>query len=425
MTPRLGPVGITSEVGRLRSVVIHSPGAEIESMTPRTAQEVLYNDIIPISVVSDEHRLVKAVLGRVAEVHELTDLLVAALERPDARESLIANLASVYPQMNPDDLRRLETPHDLVHALTVGLPAPKDTLSSVLGGPDYQLPPLPNLYFMRDSSLVLGDSVVIGAMAHEVRTGEAMLMRAVFNGAAPVLFDGCEERRSETDVRLEGGDVLVVRPGLLVVGISERTSSAALDELCRRFCAATMEPVTMIAAVLPQERSTIHLDMIFTMVDTNTALVYEPYVTGAGRVRTLVMRMEPAADGSPGDAGSGSSTISEAAGLVEALANAGVELELVACGGPNPVVREREQWLSAANAFAFAPGKVLGYDCNVATMDAFAAAGYQICSAREFTAGSVDMDAAGRLFVGIPGINLARGGGGPRCMTLPVLRDPL
>jgi len=385
----------------------------------------LYNDIIPISVVSDEHRMLRGFLSQIAEVHEVTDLLVDALGSPAERERLIREVCR-----QPGGERRVQellerAPHQLVASLVAGTPARHETLTDALLAREYDLPPLPNLYFMRDSSFVVRDRIAIGAMAHTVRLTEAMLLRAIVRSSAAsvsglsgtgVVFDGCDRRlQSGADVRVEGGDVLVARRDLLVVGISERTSTEAIDSLSRELLAVYQEPVTVIAVVLPRERSTIHLDMIFTLVDANVALVYEPYVTGSRRVDAYRMKLAP---GVP-------ARIEKCDGLLTALELEGVSLTSVPCGGRNPVVREREQWLSAANVFAFAPGKVIGYDCNVATMDAFSDAGFAVRPVQEYLDGERSVDDDSRLFVGMPGINLARGGGGPRCMTLPVCRDPL
>ncbi len=409
---------IESEIGRLRRVVIHTPGGEIESMSPRAASEVLYHDIIPLSVVSAEHAVLKQFLSLVARVDEATDLLTAALADTDQRELLVRAICREAPAARRVLELRDQRPEQLAAMLVTGLGSRRESLCDLLYGPEHDVPPLANLYFMRDSSFVVRDRVVIGAMAHRVRTGEALLVRAIFGASAVanggMLYDGCEEAGLQADVRIEGGDVLVLRRDLLAVGVSERTSAAAIDVLARRFVAAYGEPLSFVVVLLPHDRSTIHLDMIFTHVDPHTALVYEPLVTGPRRLEVYRMRVAPGA----------ATRFEKCDGLIPALIAEGLELRTIACGGPDPVVREREQWLSAANVFAFAPGKVLGYDCNAATMEAFSQAGYAVHPAGDFIDGSRSVDEYERLFVGMPGVNLARGGGGPRCMTLPVARDP-
>ncbi len=408
-------VWIESEIGRLRRVVVHTPGREIESMTPRTASQVLYHDIIPISVVSDEHTVLRRLLSLVAQVDEVTDLVTDALSDPEARERLVRAVCRESAVTRRIDELLSLLPADLVATLVAGLPARRDTLDAVLFGPEHDLPPLANLYFMRDSSFVVRDAVVIGAMAHPVRTTEAMLVRALYGESSDVLYDGCAPDSARRDIRLEGGDVLVLRRDLLVVGISERTSASALDELSARVVAAFREPLCVIAVLLPHERSTIHLDMVFTLVDRETALVYEPHVTGPHRLDVYRMHLEPDRP----------TRIEKSDGLLAALAEERAPVRTIPCGGSDPVVREREQWLSAANAFAFAPGKAIGYDCNVATMEAFSREGFAVYPADDFLSGRRNIDDYERLYIGMPGINLARGGGGPRCMTLPVARDPV
>mgnify|MGYP006273404031 FL=1 len=404
---------VESEVGVLEQVVIHTPGAEIESMTPRTAQEVLYNDIIPLAIVRNEHSKLKAFLQSVCDVFEVADLLSDQLSDPGIAESVVRAAAEGSPAAaRIDELLALDPPA-LAARLIRGLPSRGTTLEGVISGRQYDLKPIPNLYFMRDSSMVIGEQVVIGAMAHGVREREAQLLSTVF-GSHRVLFDGvrCAD---PGDIRLEGGDLLVVSPDILLAGISERTSAAAVDRLADAVKAAVDHPVHLLAVVLPRERSTIHLDMVFTMVGEQTALVYEPVIGGHHSVEVYRVDLHPGR----------APRIRATDGLLPALADLGRQPEVIACGGSDPVVREREQWLSAANVFAFAPEKIIAYDCNVGTLEAFSAAGFAVEPVDRFLTGTLRVDDYQRLVVAMPGVNLARGGGGPRCMTLPVRRVPL
>jgi arginine deiminase len=418
--PSLEPshFSVTSEIGTLESVVVHSPGSEIEAMTPRTAHGLLYNDIIPLSVVRDEHHLLKSFLESVATVHEVTDLLSRALSNETVREQVVSAVTVDRPAQQRRSELMVVSPRDLASLLVNGVPSQPTTLSAVIEKRQYDLPPLPNLYFTRDSSAVYRSGVIVGAMAHRVRCAEAILMRAALLGAGSseaLLFDGAQAERATDSVSIEGGDLLVIRENLLAVGLSERTTPAAVDLLVERIKASTAEPVTVIAVVLPKERFAIHLDMVFTMVDRTAALLYEPLFLGAERAAAY--RIEVSPDSEP--------AIHQEAGLLEAFSVKGVDLSMLRCGGTDPVQRQREQWLSAANVVAFAPGKVLGYDCNVATIEEFCKAGYTIRPITEFIDGTESVDRHRNLFVSMPGTNLARGGGGPRCMTLPIHRAPV
>ncbi|HUX12663.1 MAG TPA: arginine deiminase family protein [Spirochaetia bacterium] len=416
---------IDSEVGRLRKVIIHRPGPEVEAMTPEAAEELLFNDIIPVTVVRSEHDSITAFLRRVCEVVEVEELVAQAFENPTIREGVIAQACTTVEAGH----RRAEltelAPEELVSALVRGLPRRRDSLERYLSPRLYDIPPLPNLYFMRDAAMVYRDSVAIGAMAHPVRRLESLLVRAALGAAAGpaaaiglgnhggLLFDGAAA--VDPEVRLEGGDFIVARRNLLLLGISERTSARAVDLLVQNIFARFGEPVTVLAVVLPHRRATIHLDMIFTFVDLNTALVYPPLITGPNRVQVVRMRFEPGRI----------PVIDEPDSVVDGLRSAGVPLTTVSCGGEDPLSRQREQWLSGTNVFAFAPGKIIGYACNVETLEALSKAGFTVRQVEAFLDGRDSVDEYDRLVVGCPGAELARGGGGVRCMTLPVEREPL
>ena len=406
-------VYLDSEIGRLKRVIVHSPGTEIEQMTPESARQLLYHDIIPISVVSREHEKLKAFLSQVAEVYEMKDLVTSVIDAGGAAKGAVVR--AISPDNRAGELLRMDT-EELVDTLIGGLPARRHTLTDYLSERLYDIPPLPNLYFMRDGAMVFRDRALVGAMAHRVRVNESLLLKAAFSyvpqlGSEGILFDGVLEGGG--DVRLEGGDFMPVSRNTMILGVSERSSSEAVDRLAHNLIDTFAEPFHILVVMLPHEPSTIHLDMVFTLVDHHEALVYAPYVLGPKRLRVVRMDVAPGRE----------TGIREVPGLLEGLGELGVELEPVLCGGKSEGYQQREQWMSGTNVLAVAPGKVIGYDCNVATADAFAEAGFTVRPVDVFISGEEHIDDHERLLVLTPGVELARGGGGARCMTLPVERE--
>ncbi len=411
-------VFIDSEVGKLEKVLVHSPGLEIEVMTPKTAERVLYNDIIPYSVVAEEHRVLKKVLSLFCSVFEIRDFLLDVLLREEVRVHFVETVAERFSiEHRKEELLNLEA-EQLVRVLVGGLPEKKESLTSFLSDREFDLNPLPNLYFTRDSAMVFRNGVITGAMAHNVRRLEAMIMKCIVSHhtelkKGTLLFDGSIV--SDSGVTLEGGDFLVVSPGVLLMGISERTTTGAVDVLADRLCSYTGVPLDMIAVVLPHERATIHLDMIFTLIDKNQALVYEPYILGNEKLPVISMHVDPL----------GKKTLKREGHLLEALETAGCPVEPVLCGGGDIRRQQREQWMSGTNVLCVEPGTIIGYDCNVSTFEALGKKGYTIRNARDFLSGDDSVDQYQKLAIGIPGVELARGGGGVRCMTMPFLRESI
>ncbi len=408
-------IRIDSEIGRLRSVLVHEPGQEIENMTPATAAQSLYDDLLFLEPARAEHRVLTGVLRRVARVYDLLDLLADTLADRTLRRSLVSRLCELHGC--PELLGELvELPRrQLAEQLVQGTPMRKDTLRRYLTSARYALPPLPNTFFMRDATMCVHDRVIVGSMATAVRQSEAILMRAVMLHhpdlvGAGFYLDGT--RRDGPGVTIEGGDVLVLRDDLLAIGLSERTSPEGIDRLIEAM--ARVGRVREVLVVeLPQARATIHLDMIFTMVDRDLCVVYPPLVTGHRRCRVIQMSIRDAAV----------ARIEERSGLLEALSDLGLPLEPIPCGGEDPFRQDREQWASGANFFAIAPGKIIGYERNRATLEALAARGFDVQPAEALAAGRVSIDQSPRMAIAMPGEELNRGGGGCRCMTLPISRE--
>jgi len=408
-------ISLNSEIGALETVVVHTPGREMENMTPATAAEVLYDDILNLPLALTEHNQLKGVLDQVATVIEFHDLLTEVLGRERVRRALIEELTQLFgcPEVFADlvEMEAGKLAKQLVH----GTPKRPDSLEKYLHPSRYAIPPLPNTFFTRDATMCVNDRVVIGSMAYRARAAEALLLKAVFKyhprlQGGGFYFDGTANPDSE--VTIEGGDLLVIREDLVVIGYSERTSVAGIDRLMRAI--ASQGPVTdFIVVEIPKTRATIHLDMIFTMVDRDKCVVFPPLITGTQRCRAFHCRF------GKGDG----ARIEEYPDVLSALRAQGIDLTSIACGGSDSFHQEREQWASGANFFAFGPGRILGYKHNIHTLEALSAADFDVVDAGDLLSGNALLPDSGSVVVSIGGAELSRGGGGCRCMTMPLARS--
>src|SRR6185312_13133659 len=269
-------VHVTSEIGPLRTVLVHTPGRKLVAVTPGNREDYLYDDIIDLDLAQREHRRFVAVLERFAQVYEVRTLLTELVARSDVRAKQLAALS----------------PEELVGLMVEGALEEAGPIARALNETGFALPPLPNLFFTRDVGIVIGEHSIIGSMRYGVRWTEELLVKALFRyhpclENAGILYDGSEEKRN--NYTLEGGDVHPVRPDLLLLGFSERSSPAALDHLCDlvfEHCGVK----DVIVVVLPNERTAIHLDMIFTQLDRELCCVYPPHFVGPERLAVLHRR---------------------------------------------------------------------------------------------------------------------------------------
>jgi len=408
-------IRVTSEIGRLERVICHEPGPELSVVTPRNQRDYLFDDLLDEESSRGEHRVFRSVLDRFSEVYEVEDLLTEVLETSEAREFMLARADdAVREHAEGTDARGLARLFIEGKRAEIS-PARGETLAILLNESGYLLPPLPNLFFTRDSAAVIGERVLIGAMAHEVRWSEELIMRALFRfhpllENAGLIHDAFERRRLNTSV--EGGDVHVLREDLLLMGLSERTSASGIGLLAETLFAAT--PIRDVLVVLmPHERAAIHLDMIFTMIDRERCCVFPPHFAGPTRLPVVHLAR-------------GEDRVRERDDVFQALRAVDLPLEPVYCGGPRRTQQEREQWGSGCNMLAVGPGQLLAYDRNDATLGALEReAGYRIVRAVDFLTSPDDLDRKGAWVITFQGSELVRGGGGPRCMTLPVSRRAL
>lgn len=408
------PIHVSSEIGPLRAVLVHEPGNEVLAVTPGTRRDFLYDDIIELDTARTEHRSMVAVLQRFAEVYEVGDLLRHIAESEDARKLLAAQTEHIADAGNVSKLLADRPADDLVTMLIQGAEDVAGPIARTLNQGGYALPPLPNLFFTRDVGIVIGSHAVIGSMRHEARWSEELLIKALF-ACHPVLendgiiYDGSEERR--LGYTLEGGDVHPVREDLLIVGFSDRTSAMALDHLCD-ITMARCGISDVIVVVMPGEPTAVHLDMLFTQIDHGLCVVSPPQFIGPQRLAVLHRRK-------------GKAGVREMPDFFAALKEVDFALEPILCGGSNRALQEREQWASGCNLLALRPGLALAYKRNEATLGELEKAGFRIVGFEDFLSGDDQVNDEERTILTIRGSELVRGGGGPRCMSLPLLRDAL
>ena len=392
--------GVDSEVARLATVMLHRPGPELKRLTPRNSAGLLFDGIPWVERAQEEHdAFAETLRARGVEVLYLRDLLVDALAVAAARETVVSH-ALDDPRLGPalrsrvaEHLEQL-SPADLADALIGGLAHEEmknggGLVYRLMDPHDFVIPPLPNLLFTRDSSVWLRDTVAVTSPSMAARRGETWLTGAIYRHHPR--FAGTARIYSPGEEWLEGGDVLLLSPGVVAIGVGQRTTPAGAETLATRLFARKIAHAVIVVPIA-QERATMHLDTVCTMVDHDAVVMYPAVadslvahvVTPNGDAGVRVEPPEPF--------------------LVAAAKAMGIDTLRVIDTGLDPVTAEREQWDDGNNTLAIAPRVCVAYERNVETNERLEHAGIEVLR--------------------IPGSELGSGRGGPRCMSCPVVREP-
>ena len=398
----------TSEIGRLKRVLLHRPGGELENLMPDYLERLLFDDIPYLQEAQREHDAFADCLRQQGvEVVYLTDLVVESLTDGDVRRSL---LHQFLEESGVTDLRTREAlseylsampDKEMVAAMMAGVRKSQlkngsarlaDYLSAIEADYPFAVDPMPNLYFTRDPFATIGTGVSIHKMHTVTRSRETLFGKFIFEHHplyknAPRWYD-----RGETS-SLEGGDILVLSPQVLAVGISQRTREDSIDTLAETVLSLSKTFKKILAFNIPKTRSFMHLDTVFTMVDRNKFTVHPNILSS---MTVFVMELDE----------NRKMTIRQEEGRLEDILKEHLQLDsvtLIPCGRGSEIDAAREQWNDGSNTLAIGPGEVVVYSRNHVTNRALEEEGIRIHT--------------------IPSAELSRGRGGPRCMSMPLWRE--
>jgi arginine deiminase len=402
------PIHVYSEIGKLKTVILHRPGHEVERLVPRYMDRMLFDDIPFLKKMQAEHDAFAQILqDHGVEILYLKDLVLQSLTDATKKSQFVEQFLEHTPhRQHIKDLLRnylLDlTAAEMIDALIGGIaknelaPAARLYLSDYVNHREpFYLPPLPNLYFMRDPVAFIGQGASVNCMLQSIRKREPLLLNWVLHWHPR--FAGWDIPRwyhHHLPFPLEGGDILVLSPEVVAIGISERTSAEAIESLAEALLNQSSF-VQVMAIEIPKQRAFMHLDTVFTMVNHDQFTIYPGIENQDGEMNIFYLYRDKM----------GKISIQRRSRLLDALKEVLhlSDLDLIPCGGGDPVIAAREQWNDGSNTLAIAPGVVVTYDRNVVTNETLRQHGITV--------------------IETPSSELARGRGGPRCMSMPLVRE--
>ncbi|MCT4618945.1 MAG: arginine deiminase [Marinisporobacter sp.] len=404
------PLYVTSEIGKLKTVLLHRPGKEIENLTPNLLERLLFDDIPYLKIAQEEHdAFAKILKGQGVEVLYLEDLAAQSIKEPKIRQSLIEDFlieGRVFGEGMKDTLRKyLEgfNNKELIEKMMMGIrkkEIPNVKIRSLADAVDPEYPflmdPMPNLYFTRDPFATIGTGITLNHMRTETRNRETIFAKYIFENH-PRFKDENVKIWFNRDEKssLEGGDELVLSDKVIAIGISQRTDAVSIEKFAKNIFNDGQSFETILAFNIPKKRAFMHLDTVFTMVDYDKFTIH-PEIEGPLQVFSIKK-------------GQGDQLkMEEENAILEDILKKYLglkEVTLIGCAGRDRIDAAREQWNDGSNTLAIAPGEVIVY-------------------ARNYVTNKILQEHGIKTYI-MPSSELSRGRGGPRCMSMPIIRESL